>query len=201
VKCGAVAGCGVLAVTNAALEGGDAVTRMKPRIWRTMSHENHGEPGVRTPRVLLVDDHADTADLLRMLLTRRGFEVTTAHSVATGLAAAGGAPVSMGPQAAPNPGPASRAPPFDVLISDIHLPDGSGHDLLRQIRAVGPLPAVALSGLDRAADRESAHEAGFDAYLGKPVSIAQLVDALHSLITMGGPESPPKPPGDVDEGC
>ena len=112
--------------------------------------------------VLLVDDHADTADLLRMLLVRRGFQVTTARSVATALAAAESAPI-------------------DVLVSDIGLADGSGCDLLRQLRAVSPLPAIALSGRDREADVQSARDAGFDEYLGKPVGIIQLVEALRRV--------------------
>lgn len=113
-------------------------------------------------RVLLVDDHADTADLLRMLLVRRGFQVTTARSVASALAAAESAPV-------------------DVLVSDIGLADGSGCDLLRQLRAISPVPAIALSGRDREADVQSARDAGFDEYLGKPVGIIQLVEALRRV--------------------
>jgi DNA-binding response OmpR family regulator len=116
----------------------------------------------RPLRILLVDDHADTAELLRMLLMRRGFEVTTARSVATALAAA-------------------EAAPIDVLVSDIGLTDGSGCDLLRQLRAVRAVPAIALSGRDREADVQSARDAGFNEYLGKPVGIAQLVDALRRV--------------------
>jgi CheY-like chemotaxis protein len=124
----------------------------------------------RSLRVLLVEDHADTAELLRILLGRRGFEVTVAGSVSTALLAAGAAPV-------------------DALVSDIHLPDGSGHDLLRQLRASGPLPAIALSGLAREADVESARAAGFDDYLGKPVSIDQLVAALRRVSGGSAPEA------------
>jgi DNA-binding response OmpR family regulator len=112
--------------------------------------------------VLLVEDHADAAELLRILLGRHGFEVTVAGSVHTVLAAAG-------------------ATPMDVLVSDMALPDGNGSDLLRLLRANGRLPAIALSGLDREADVVSAREAGFDEYLGKPVSVEQLVDALRRV--------------------
>lgn len=113
-------------------------------------------------RVLLVDDHADTADLLKMLLVRRGFEVTTARSVASALAAA-------------------ESTPIDVLVSDIGLADGSGCDLLKQLRAIRPIPAIALSGRDREADVQSARDAGFDEYLGKPVGIVQLIEALRRI--------------------
>jgi DNA-binding response OmpR family regulator len=127
-----------------------------------MSNQSTLAGDSRPLRVLLVDDHADTAELLRMLLVRRGFEVTTARSVATALVAA-------------------ESTPIDVLVSDIGLSDGTGCDLLRQIRAVRPLPAIALSGRDREADVQSARDAGFDEYLGKPVGIVQLVEALRRV--------------------
>lgn len=114
------------------------------------------------PRVLLVDDNADAAELLRILLSRRGFEVRTACSVATAVAAVEAAPV-------------------DVLVSDINLPDGTGCDLLRRLRADTPVPAIALSGHDRPADRLRGREAGFDDYLAKPVGIDHLVEALRRV--------------------
>jgi DNA-binding NarL/FixJ family response regulator len=76
---------------------------------------------------------------------------------------------------------AAEAGPIDVLVSDIGLADGNGCDLLRQLRAAGPLPAIALSGRDREADVQSARDAGFNEYLGKPVGIAQLVEALRRV--------------------
>lgn len=127
-----------------------------------MSNQPPLTPEAHPVRVLLVDDHADTAELLRMLLSRRGFHVTTARSVATALVAA-------------------KATPIDVLVSDIGLADGSGCDLLRQLRADGPLPAIALSGRDREADVQNARDAGFNEYLGKPVGIVQLVEALRRI--------------------
>jgi two-component system, chemotaxis family, CheB/CheR fusion protein len=127
-----------------------------------MSDEVHRDAGPRAPRVLLVDDYVDGTEILRMLLTHRGFEVTTALSMATALAVITAAPV-------------------DVLVSDIRLPDGSGYDLLRGVRAARRLPAIALSGMDSDADLWSAHEAGFDEYLVKPVSIDRLVDVLRRV--------------------
>ncbi len=109
--------------------------------------------------MLLVEDDADVADLLRILLGRHGFTVTIAGSVGAALAAAGGSPV-------------------DVLVSDIELPDGSGHDLLRRLRENGRLPAIAMSGRYGDADVDDARAAGFDEYVGKPVSIARLVGAI-----------------------
>src|SRR4051812_21444339 len=102
-----------------------------------MPNETPRDPTPRPVRVLLVDDHDDSVELLQMLLVRRGFQVTTARSVASALAAAEAAPV-------------------DVLVSDIGLPDGSGYDLLRKLHGVGRLRAITLSGLDRDADVHSA---------------------------------------------
>jgi DNA-binding response OmpR family regulator len=64
---------------------------------------------------------------------------------------------------------------------DINLPDGDGCDLLRRLREARPLPAIALSGLDRPPDSRRGLDAGFDEYLGKPVAIDQLVGALQRL--------------------
>jgi two-component system OmpR family response regulator len=113
-------------------------------------------------RVLVVDDEDDFTELLHILLTRRGFEVTIARSVAAGVAAA-------------------EAATIDVLVSDMRLPDGSGHDLLRQLRVAGRVPAIALTGLDRDARGEAGSVAGFDEYLRKPVVIDDLVDALRRV--------------------
>jgi DNA-binding response OmpR family regulator len=136
-----------------------------------MPHQTPRDVAPRPPRVLLVEDHADSAELLRMLLRRHGFEVTVAGSVSAALAAVAG-----------------FTEPVDVLVSDMNLPDGSGNDLLRRLRTQGSLRAIALSGLDRDADVESAREAGFDEYLGKPVSIERLVDALRRLSGTGALE-------------
>lgn len=120
----------------------------------------HTTPIAARPiRVLLVDDEEDSAELLGMLLARRGFEVASACSVATARAAA-------------------EATTIDVLVSDIRLPDGNGHDLLRHLRVAGNLPAIALSGLDRAASARPEGDGGFDEYLRKPVAIDELVDAI-----------------------
>jgi CheY-like chemotaxis protein len=131
--------------------------------------------GVALPHVLLVDDDADMAGLLRLLVKRRGFTVTLAGSVGAALAVA-------------------STTPIDMLVSDIVLPDGTGYDLLARLRAplgdggivrapgsVRSLPAIAMSGLDRDSDVKRTAAAGFDEYLGKPVSVDALVDALRRV--------------------
>ena len=112
--------------------------------------------------VLVVDDEDDFSEVVEILLTRRGFAVTRARSVAGAVAAAAVAPI-------------------DVLVSDMRLPDGSGHDLLRQLRGASRVPAIALSGLERDARGDRASVAEFDEYLRKPLDIDDLVDALRRV--------------------
>ena len=121
-------------------------------------HEAPQEGG-RPLRILLVEDHADTAKLMRRLIMAQGHEVTTAGSVADGLAAV------------------QKQKP-DMLISDLGLPDGSGLDLMRQILAQGHrFPAIALSGYGTPADIEKSKAAGFAEHLVKPLSRLELLTA------------------------
>ena len=79
-------------------------------------------------RILVVDDHLDSVRPMQMFLEAIGYQVTTAESVKAALRAA-------------------AQEKFDLLVSDIGLPDGSGEDLLRQLREKGhTLPSIALSG-------------------------------------------------------
>lgn len=113
-------------------------------------------------RLLLVEDHHDTLMTLQRLLVRRGYTVRTAASIAQALEIADGYR-------------------FDVLVSDIGLPDGRGTELLERIaRQRGErLPAVAMSGFGMDDDLERSREAGFSEHLTKPVEFA----ALHEAIT------------------
>ena len=115
---------------------------------------------VRPLRILLVEDHGVTAELMQMVLTEEGHTIEAAGDVATGLQIAG-----------------QRR--FDLLISDLGLPDGSGHDLLRGLRSQGlDLPAIALSGYGQEEDIQRSHEAGFTTHLTKPASRESLVEAI-----------------------
>jgi CheY-like chemotaxis protein len=66
--------------------------------------------------------------------------------------------------------------PFDLLLSDIGLPDGSGIDLIQQLRKNGDLngPAVALTGFGMEEDLAKSHEAGFTEHLTKPINFQRL---------------------------
>lgn len=113
--------------------------------------------------ILVVDDARDAAYLLGKLLETMGQTVHTANSGATAVRIAG----SIRP---------------DVVISDIGMPEMNGYELARLIRldpAVKGTTLVALTGYGQETDKESAHEAGFDFHLTKPVSL----EALHGLLS------------------
>lgn len=118
-------------------------------------------------RVLVVDDNDDTRDVLQAVLESDGAVVSTAGSSSAALTALDGA-----------------LP--DVMLVDIGMPVVNGFDLVRQIRARpadrgGVVPAIALTGYISAEDRARATEAGFQAYLTKPVDERALVDAMRLL--------------------
>jgi signal transduction histidine kinase/PAS domain-containing protein len=143
------------------------------------------EPGPGQPplRILLVEDHPDTRRATARLLRLFGHEVATADSVATGLQAMDDAP-SPPPNAEGNPGPAGVRSPFDLIISDLGLPDGSGLDLVRQLkRRYGPggPKAIALTGFGMDADLRTSRDCGFEAHLVKPVPIEQLEAAVRQV--------------------
>src|SRR5437868_8485608 len=92
-------------------------------------------------KILLVDDHEDTCAALEKLLVRRGHLVAAAHTVRSAMEAA-----------AHNK--------FDLLISDIALPDGTGIDLIMQLRAISKTPAIAISGFGNNGDIERSCKQG-----------------------------------------
>ena len=71
---------------------------------------------------------------------------------------------------------------FDLLLSDLGLPDGSGHDLMRQLRQRGhKFPGIALSGYGQEEDIQRSREAGFSAHLTKPASREAVVEAVAAV--------------------
>jgi len=115
-------------------------------------------PAHKSMRVLLVEDHEDTNRSLTQLLRRRGYHVQPAHSVQAALEAA-------------------AHEQFDVLVSDIGLPDGSGIDLMEKLRNNHPIFGIALTGFGMEDDLRKSHEVGFNHHLVKPVDLNRL-DAL-----------------------
>jgi PAS domain S-box-containing protein len=112
--------------------------------------------------ILVVEDHPDTANALERLLKGAGHVVRTTDCVATALAAA-------------------DSEEFDLLISDIGLPDGSGLDLMRQLLARKPIKGIVLSGFGMEEDVERSRAAGFLEHLTKPVNFARLRGAIEEI--------------------
>jgi two-component system CheB/CheR fusion protein len=126
--------------------------------------EAEGAPAARLLRILLVEDHGDTARIMRRLLMGDGHEVETATDVSSALALA-------------------ETGPFDLLLSDLGLPDGSGIDLMRELRRRGnTLPGIALSGYGREEDMRHSREAGFAVHLTKPTSPEKLAEAIAMVV-------------------
>jgi CheY-like chemotaxis protein len=73
---------------------------------------------------------------------------------------------------------ALEAEPFDLLISDLRLPDGSGLELMRQLRCRHPIKGIAMSGYGMSEDVKRSLEAGIMAHLVKPVSLPVLENAI-----------------------
>ena len=113
------------------------------------------------PRILLVEDHVDTIEVMQTLLEAHGYDVQPAAT----LKAARSVDLNQ----------------VDLIVSDLGLPDGTGTDLIRELQARQHRPAIALSGFGMQADLQASKEAGFDIHLTKPVDFGQLLDAIRSL--------------------
>jgi CheY-like chemotaxis protein len=112
--------------------------------------------------ILLVEDNEDTLRVMSRLLQRRGYRVSTASCLAAAKEVA--------------------REPFDLLVSDIGLPDGTGLDLLRHLSVERPVPAIALSGFGMEEDLRKSREAGFLLHLIKPVDFPALEAAIRTTL-------------------
>jgi CheY-like chemotaxis protein len=126
-----------------------------------------GLPSLQGIRVLVVDDEADTRELICEVLKECGSEVIMSRSVAEALEAL------------------EQHKP-DILISDLGMPDEDGYSLISKIRALpaergGQIPAAALTAYARAEDRMRVLRSGFQFHLPKPVDSAELVTVVASL--------------------
>ena len=120
-------------------------------------------PEVRPLRILLVDDHLDTCTALERLLVRRGHLVAAAHNIRSAMEAA------------------ARSS-FDLLISDIALPDGTGIELMTYLRAISRIPGIAISGFGMNGDIQKSFDAGFAEHLVKPVKMESLEAAIDRVM-------------------
>jgi two-component system CheB/CheR fusion protein len=120
-------------------------------------------------RVLVVEDDAGLRELITTILEQYGAEVTEVNSAKNAIASLTN-----------NPGK------YDVLLSDIGMPEEDGYSLLRQVRELSPqlggqIPAAALTAYARAEDRTDAFAAGFQRYIAKPVQPEELVSIIAEL--------------------
>ena len=115
-------------------------------------------------RILLVEDDPTTATVLARLLHRIGHQVVTAGTVS--------AAVEIG-----------MSQPFDLLISDIGLPDGTGLEVMRQLKSRRGLKGIALSGYGMDADVRNSQDAGFAIHLVKPVDFRALTRVIREVCT------------------
>jgi two-component system CheB/CheR fusion protein len=118
----------------------------------------------RIPPTLLVEDHGDTGRVLKRILEKQGARVTLAASITD-------AKEAFDPQT------------HRLLISDLGLPDGTGDELLADLRQRAPdLIAIALSGYGADSDRQATRSAGFAEHLVKPVDLNILYGAIRRAL-------------------
>ena len=117
----------------------------------------------RKTHLLVVDDHHDTCLGMKMLLERRGYRITLAHTADQAVERA-------------------QEEKFDLLISDIGLPDRSGYELMKELRETRSLRGIALSGFGMENDVNRARAAGFSEHLTKPINFERLDAVIRNLL-------------------
>jgi two-component system KDP operon response regulator KdpE len=127
---------------------------------------------VKGTRVLVVDDEQQILRALRTSLRGAGYEVETADSVETALAAA-----------------AMRPP--EAVILDLVLPDGTGIDVARGLRTWSSAPIIVLSAVGEESEKVAALDAGADDYVTKPVGIDELLARLRAVLRRTAPSGEP----------
>ncbi|HEV2914689.1 MAG TPA: ATP-binding protein [Pyrinomonadaceae bacterium] len=134
---------------------------------QTAAHPPAEEAGdEKRVRILVIEDAVDTLNMLRLALEGRGYEVTGCESPAEALRV-------------------SASMWFDIVLSDIGMPEIDGYELLGRLRELPNLrdvPAVALTGYASQTDAETALAAGFDAHIAKPVDPYELMERIEQLL-------------------
>ena len=120
-----------------------------------------------TKRILVVEDHEDNRQILRVLLGSAGYQMIEAHDGETALTTA-----------------ASERP--DLILMDIQLPGLDGYEATRRIKAdpaLSAIPIIAVTSYALTGDEEKARAAGCSAYVGKPYSPLELLNKLREYLT------------------
>ena len=116
--------------------------------------------------VLVVDDVSDVTEMIALFLKHAGYEVATADSASTALQLA-------------------EERNFDLIISDIGMPEMNGYELagtLRSLSEYQSIPMIAVTGYSEYDDRGRALQAGFSAHLPKPIDPSRLLDLMNELL-------------------
>jgi CheY-like chemotaxis protein len=115
-------------------------------------------------RILYVDDHEDSAEMLKLMLSADDYEVDIAQTLEEAIAKA-------------------RAQEFDLYVLDKRLPDGSGTDLCRMLSDISPgVPCIFYTGDAYEVHRQEAFAAGARAYVPKP-DVDELIQTVHRLMS------------------
>jgi len=123
----------------------------------------------KSRRILYIEDHEDTRELVTLLLAQKSYEVITGTTIESGVALAG-------------------AGDFDLYLLDSWLPDGSGLDLCKRIRQFDQkTPILFYSAAAYAADSDLALKSGAQGYLVKPSQPSDLCNLVTELIEHSGP--------------
>jgi signal transduction histidine kinase/ActR/RegA family two-component response regulator len=125
----------------------------------------------RALRILLVEDHKDTRTSMERLLRKYNHEVRTAESARQALEIAAGAT-------------------FDLVISDLGLPDLSGLELMRQLRDRHQLKGICVSGYGMEDDVANSRRAGFVEHLTKPINLERLKRVIHDVAAVDAEDKP-----------
>jgi PAS domain S-box-containing protein len=127
-------------------------------------------PNLGSARILIVDDEADGRAIIARILEGQGASVVTAATPFEAL-------------------DALRASRFDILLSDIGMPEMDGYELIRQARRLdpsraGPIPAIAITAYARPEDRQRSLLAGFNLHLSKPLEARELIASVAGLLSL-----------------
>ena len=150
-----------------ALASKKATAKPKP------SRKRKGEKTGNKPRgtVLVVDDVPDVTEMIELLLKHAGYDVSTAESAKDALHLA-------------------RMNRYDLVISDIGMPDMNGYELataLRELASYNTTPLIAVTGYSEYDDRGRAVRAGFNVHLTKPIEPTQLLTLMRDLLSQSEP--------------
>ena len=166
---------GQVAVDSPGIGKGTTFTILLPRLMPEASPEQQSDensdgpsfPKLEATKILLVEDEPDARTFVSLILEECGAEVVAAATVAEAMTQL------------------ENQPPFNILVSDIAMPEADGYDLIQQVRSrysAEDLPAIALTAYARETDKKKAIESGFQRHLAKPIEATILIEAIAELI-------------------